>query len=272
MSKLEKYQYDNLVVLKRRTALAHITEEFYENAFSFQEHWHKLACFTLIDRCDYQEKLGSKTFNHTPGTILWRPPEFSHADGMADSNGRSFSAYLKEEAISRLSDYTKIPAEFSEKNSYLIYLANRLRYEFRNWSLGSDLIAEGLILEMLGHAAKKAVPNAKRPPEWLVRIVEKLEDEYLINHSSLALAAEAGIHPVHLARTFRQFHGKSISTYLKEKRIRHAMQLIMQDDLTLAEIAYSSGFSDQSQFTRAFKELNGITPGAFRSEVTTTRH
>ncbi len=270
MSTLEKYQYDNLVVLKRRTAFAQITEEIYQDAFSFREHEHQQACFTLVDHCDYQEKLGNKSFNHTPNTILWRPPEFSHADGMAESNGRSFSVYIKDDLLSRFSDYAKVPDEFSEKNSNLVFLANRLRHEFRNWAEGSDLIAEGLVLEMLGYAAKKAIPASKSPPKWIARVVEKLEDEFLENHSSPALAAEVGIHPVHLARTFRKYHGRSVGTYLKEKRVHYSMQLIMQDNLTLAEIAYSSGFSDQSQFTRAFKEITGITPGAFRNEVATT--
>ena len=102
----------------------------------------------------------------------------------------------------------------------------------------------------------------------MARIVEKLECEFQENHTNVGLAGEVGIHPVHLARVFRQYYGKSVGTFLREKRVHHAMQLIAQDDLSLAEIACASGFSDQSQLTRAFKEIVGITPGAFRLAVT----
>ena len=132
------------------------------------------------------------------------------------------------------------------------------------------MIAEGLVLEMLGYAARKRTPDENSPPKWIVGIVEKLEDEFLESHTNVELADEVGIHPVHLARTFRKFYGRSVGTYLREKRVHRATQLIMQEDLSLAEIAHLSGFSDQSQFTRAFKEITGITPGAFRHEVTTT--
>ena len=270
-SRLEKYQFDNVVVWKRRTASAVFAEEVYEHAFDYPKHEHELAYFMLTDHCVYRERLGNKTSDYSPNSILWRPAGISHSDGMAQTNGRSFSVYVKDGLLKEFSDYAEIPVEFSEKNSYLVFLANQLRNEFRNWAQGSELIAEGLVLEMLGYAARKRVPSGKSPPNWMARIVEKLECEFLENHTNLGLAGEVGIHPVHLARTFRKYYGKSIGAFLREKRVHHAMQLIAQNDLSLAEIACASGFSDQSQLTRAFKEIVGITPGAFRREVTTSR-
>ena len=151
-STLEKYQFDNVVVLKRRTASADFAEEIYERAFDHPKHEHEQAYFMLTDHCVYKEQLGSRTFYHPPNSIVWRPPEISHSDGMARTNGRSFSVYIKDELLRKFSDYAKIPVEFSEHNSYLVFLANRLRNEFRNWAEGSELIAEGLVLEMLDSA------------------------------------------------------------------------------------------------------------------------
>ena len=267
-SALEIHQFDNVVVWKRRTASAAFAEEIYKRAFNHPKHGHEQAYFMLTDHCVYRETLGSKTLHYSPNTILWRPAGISHSDGMAQTNGRSFSVYVKDELLRRFSDYAKIPVEFSEQSSYLVFLARQLRNEFRNWAQGSELIAEGLVLEMLGYAARKRVPDEKSPPNWMARIVEKLECEFQENHTNVGLAGEVGIHPVHLARVFRQYYGKSVGTFLREKRVHHAMQLIAQDDLSLAEIACASGFSDQSQLTRAFKEIVGITPGAFRLAVT----
>ncbi len=266
-STLEEHRYDHHVVLKRRTSSAIFAEERYESPFEYAMHEHVLPCFTLTDKCVYREQLGSKTFHHPVNSIIWRPGEISHADSMAQANGRIFSVYIKDELIRQFADYAKTPAEFSENNSYLVFLARRLRNEFRHWSQGSELIAEGLVLEMLGHAAKKDSRTRTVSPLWLDRIVEKLECEFLQEHSNERLAREAGVHPVHLSRTFRKHYGKSIGRFIKEKRVQHAMLLIEQGRMTLAEIASASGFSDQSHLSRGFKEVVGITPGAFRREV-----
>ena len=266
-STLEEYKYDQLVVLKRRTGSAIFAEERYESPFEYAMHDHVLPCFTLTDKCVYREQLGSKTFHHAVNTIIWRPGEISHADSMAQPNGRMFSVYLKDELMKQFADYAKTPAEFSENNSYLVFLARQLRNEFRNWSQGSELIAEGLVFEMLGHAAKVYTRIQKVAPLWLDRIIEKLEYEFLQDHTIERLAREAGVHPVHLGRTFRKHCGKSIGRFIKEKRVHHAMFLIEQGRMTLAEIASASGFSDQSHLSRGFKEIVGITPGAFRRDV-----
>ncbi len=266
-STLEEYEYDRLVVLKRRTSSAVFVEERYERAFEYSTHEHMQAYFMLTDNCVYREQLGRKTFHHSANTIIWRPGEISHADGMARTNGRTFSVYVKDELMRQFADYAKTPAEFSENNSYLVFLARRLRSEFRNWSRGSELVAEGLVLEMLGHAAKADTHTQKVAPLWLGRIIEKLEYEFLRDHSNKSLAREAGVHPVHLSRAFRKHCGKSVGRFIKEKRIHHAMLLIEQGRMTLAEIASASGFSDQSHLSRGFKELVGITPGAFRRDV-----
>ncbi len=260
---IETYQYDSLVVLKRRIALGEITEAVYHGALDHPLHDHRQACFLFTGNCAYRERLGSRTSHYSPNTILWRPADISHSDGVGGNGGRAFSVFIKGDLLDRVSEYSKIPAEFAEKNTYLVFLANRLRDEFRNWAEGSELFAEGLVLEMLGYAVKSRIPADKTAPKWIVRVVEKLNDEFLRSHSNLDLAGQVGVHPVHLARTFRKFYGKSIGTYLKEKRVDCAIQLIKQDKLTLSEIAHSSGFTDQSQLTRVFKELVGITPGVF---------
>lgn len=266
-STLEEYRYDDLVVLKRRTRSAVFAEERYERAFEYSTHEHVQPYFMLNDNCIYREQLGSKTFYHSVNTILWRPGDISHADAIARDNGRTFSVYIKDELMNQFADYAKPPAEFSENNSYLVFLARRLRNEFRNWSTGSELIMEGLVLEMLGHASKVELRTRKIAPLWLDGVVEKLECEFLQDHTNASLAREAGVHPVHLSRTFRKHLGKSIGRFIREKRVHHAMLLIEQGRMTLAEIASASGFSDQSHLSRQFKEVFGITPGGFRRDV-----
>jgi AraC family transcriptional regulator len=77
------------------------------------------------------------------------------------------------------------------------------------------------------------------------------------------LAREAGVHRVHLARTFRDHFGVPITEYARQLRLQAAGRLLA-DDLPLAGVAARAGFADQSHLTRVMHEAWGITPGALR--------
>ena len=94
--------------------------------------------------------------------------------------------------------------------------------------------------------------------------------EYVEEHLDAGLtlgqmAAAAHLSAYHFARRFKAATGLPPHQYVIMRRVEQARQLLQQDrDLSLAEIAASVGFSDQSQFTHHFKRLAGVTPGQFR--------
>jgi transcriptional regulator GlxA family with amidase domain len=78
------------------------------------------------------------------------------------------------------------------------------------------------------------------------------------------LAAVAGLSMHHFAREFKQSAGVTPHHYLIQRRIERAQQILAQTDLSLAEIAYTVGFSDQGHLARHFRALLGTTPREFR--------
>ena len=78
------------------------------------------------------------------------------------------------------------------------------------------------------------------------------------------LAAVAGLSMHHFAREFKQSAGVTPHHYLIQKRIETAQQMLAQTDLSLAEITYAVGFSDQGHLARHFRGLLGTTPREFR--------
>jgi AraC family transcriptional regulator len=78
------------------------------------------------------------------------------------------------------------------------------------------------------------------------------------------VASRVGVHPFHLSRVFRQHYHQTVGEYVHRLRVHFACGELKSDEARLAEVALAAGFADQSHFTRVFKQVTGMTPGAFR--------
>ena len=67
-------------------------------------------------------------------------------------------------------------------------------------------------------------------------------------------------------RAFRKSVGMPPHQWLLQRRIDRAMELMRDRSLQLADVALSSGFADQSHFTRSFGRRVGRSPGAWRRD------
>jgi YesN/AraC family two-component response regulator len=63
---------------------------------------------------------------------------------------------------------------------------------------------------------------------------------------------------------FKKYCGKSLSNYVKERRILHAVELLQTTDYSVATIGQMVGYEDKAFFYKKFKEITGETPTAFR--------
>jgi transcriptional regulator GlxA family with amidase domain len=78
------------------------------------------------------------------------------------------------------------------------------------------------------------------------------------------LAGVAGLSVHHFARQFKQSTGVTPHFYLTKKRVERAQQMLIQTDLSLAEVACAVGFFDQGHLARHFRHMLGTTPREFR--------
>jgi AraC-like DNA-binding protein len=76
--------------------------------------------------------------------------------------------------------------------------------------------------------------------------------------------SQIGINLLH--QGFRQLFGAGIKEYELKKRLEAAADLLVKDELTMQEITDACGYSSQSAFVRAFKDVYGITPGQWRNK------
>ena len=155
------------------------------------------------------------------------------------------------------------------RDSGLMGLAWQVYRELDDPDDVSSLAVSGLVLEMLARAARshEGSCNESRPPAWLGQAREYLHANFA-NAFQIADVAEAvGVHPVHLARTFRRYYGTSPSSYLRRLRLDWVATQLVRSHEPLSLLARRAGFTDQSHLTRQFKRQTGLTPGRYRREV-----
>lgn len=89
-------------------------------------------------------------------------------------------------------------------------------------------------------------------------------DAHLGERMSLdQLAGLAGMSRFHFARQFRITTGQSPMGYVRQARIERATAILSQSNTTIARVAVSLGFADQSHFTRTFGRFVGVSPKSF---------
>lgn len=97
--------------------------------------------------------------------------------------------------------------------------------------------------------------------EKVARYMEEHLDESL---SIPQLSRRAFLSPTAFKAAFRQRYGLAVHAWLRQRRMERAAQLLRGSSLTVLEVAQSVGYSSGSQFSTAFRERYGTSPGKFR--------
>jgi hypothetical protein len=107
----------------------------------------------------------------------------------------------------------------------------------------------------------------KKTPDWVRELKAIIQDQVDTNLNLTDISKSLDINPSYLSREFsRHFNNLSFGEYIRKLRIEKAMELMQKAKYSLTEIAYLTGFSDQSHFTRIFKQHTGKNPSAFKKE------
>ena len=99
------------------------------------------------------------------------------------------------------------------------------------------------------------------------QVSEAIDYIYVHIHDRITvedIASAISISPTYLSRIFKQEIGKSISEYIRERKIDAAKNLLRFTDYTLVEIANMLSYSSQSHFIQQFRTSVGVTPKVYR--------
>ena len=252
----------------RRTIAGFSLKEFSQPPdcrLPWHEHEHASVCFVVSGF--YAERARGRNQDCASHSMVLKPAAEPHADVFGRSGGRCLLIEVlpnRSESIARLANVTARP--LVTRSARLAALGVRLHNELFERDAASLLALEGLILEVLADVAR-GVRNESGEPRWL-REARALLHDRLGDPLTLSCVADAvGIHPSHLARTFRKRYGCTIGEYVRRLRIDRAAADLVASAAPLSEISLRSGFFDQSHFSRVFRRHTGMTPAEYRARV-----
>ena len=101
-------------------------------------------------------------------------------------------------------------------------------------------------------------------PQLALAAKELLDHQRQARGSIQTLLATLGCTYPHVCRLFHKSFGLTPLEYLNAQRLERAKSLLRNPRLTVAEVAYQSGFNDPGYFTKKFRQQTGITPMHYR--------
>ena len=98
--------------------------------------------------------------------------------------------------------------------------------------------------------------------------IRRYMEEHLDEHLTIpALSRRACLSATTVKEGFRRLYGLPVHTWLRQRRMERAAELLHTTELSLEGLAKAVGYSSVSQFIAAFRQQYGLTPGQYRKNV-----
>jgi len=251
------------------TSTGALSEVIHAEARALPEHDHARAYFCMLVHGHYVETVRGQVLDYRPLDVVFHAAGVPHHDAIGPAGARFVCLELDGAALDAAGMRLRAPAALlpARVGMHMVGL-------YRHFMAGtlSPLVLESAAYVLSGEVGDDDGAPERRFPRWLGRCLAHMHDEPAQPVSVRALAADAGVHPVHLAREFRRRFGCTPGEYLHKVRVRAACAAILRDGSTLASIAAEAGFADQAHLCRVFKAEVGCTPSAFRAALRRRLH
>jgi len=229
-------------------------------------HEHANARFVLVLQGRITETRGGETITHGSRMLLYRRARERSSYRVGPAGATCLIVDMDGAWLDRAASEAPVLTESTElAGGLVLHLAQRLHGEFGLRDEVSRLAIESLALGILAEASRRVAAAAERDAPGWVREARAFVDANFAERLAIAtVAALVGVHPVHLARTFKRVYNTTFASYVRTTRLEFAKDELRRTTTPLSEIAVAAGFCDQSHFSRLFKAHTGLTPHEYR--------
>ncbi len=137
----------------------------------------------------------------------------------------------------------------------------------------ADIIINQLLFDIIGKILlQNQFTSEKQLSPKIMEICQYIDANYMKIDTIDEIAQNCFISKYHMCREFKRQTGKTIATYLTDKKLLEAKSLLLRSDLPVSIIARTVGFESENYFFFVFKKTEGITPLQYRKQMTPIRN
>ncbi len=129
------------------------------------------------------------------------------------------------------------------------------------------MFLRGVILILLSRFMAGATPKIAVADARLLPVMRQIDEHLDTNLDLDTLASTACMSKAYMIRLFRRCTGMTPLAYINRRRVEKAQLMLVTTGLSVKEIAYILGFTDNSYFNRLFKKTTGRTPLDYRNST-----
>ncbi|MEM8546372.1 MAG: AraC family transcriptional regulator [Cyanobacteria bacterium P01_H01_bin.119] len=242
--------------------------------YAFDKHFHDAYTIGLNETGLGQSLFRGSLIDSPPGSFKLLNPGEVHTGQAANDRGWGFrnfyiSPSLMASLLAQLEQADQSLPVFGAPVVHNPRLRSLFWQTFQALNESSPLLTQqSLLLALMSqllqhHSVTAPLKPAGQESQAVALVRAYLEEHYAENVSIATLSQLSNLSSYYLIRSFRRQWGLPPHRYQQQIRLLKAKQAL-QTSQSLAEIAITTGFFDQSHFTRSFKRVFGVTPGQYR--------
>ena len=235
----------------------------------FTTHWHKYIELELVLEGEGTHILNGVKYHFERGDAWIISYSGSHSvsiDTPVKILNISFNEALFNPTISAiLFSHASFACRFTEDEfKFIENLSSQLLSENENKLYSYDLISS-VITQLVINILRRSSTSSEVMPSIIQKAVNYIHKNYTNDILLVNVAKELSISKNYLGRLFRDTLGVNFNEYVKSLRLRQACSLLKSSQLSIKEIAFSSGFNSPIYFCNIFKEKMSMSPMQYRN-------
>ena len=169
----------------------------------------------------------------------------------------------------------EIADRFQLRDPFIEHIGWAIKADIESGGAGGRLFRESLgtalAARLLQRHSRRSLPM--RDPQgglsaWKLKLVISHIEDNLESELSLAeIAQVASVSVSHLKTLFRRSTGTPVHQYILRRRVERAKLLLQDQNLSIAQIAFATGFAHQSHLARHMRKILGVTPAVARKDL-----
>lgn len=216
-------------------------------------HAHDRPMVCLVLEGSSEQRAGRVERRRVAGSTYFYPSGEEHQERFGREGGRIFALDLPSAGL-------RLPRTSIELRGAAALLARRLRQSAGGADDIAGLHIETAALALVARLAGESAGDGR----WVSVARDYLHEHFRQRVTLGAVAAAAGVHPVHLSRAFPMRFGMTLGDYVRALRVDYVARELMVSSRPIAAIAFDAGFCSQSHLTHHFSALMGVPPASYR--------